>query len=255
MAATTPPPRARPPCLNRIGVSDVRWTTYWPGALTWLQAGRPPSSLPPRRLLWPAAIALAALAVLTVAVLAGLTLGRDSAIELGVHAHARGSLTAVMTGLTVLGYSPVLALIVVVAGWGLLRAARRLEAVALAAIMVGEGALDDLLKLGVHRARPQLFVHAAASGWSFPSGHAFSTFCLCGTLLYLVWADISPLVRFVLVLVATLLVFGIGLSRVYLGVHFPSDVVGGWLAGVAWLGAAIAGLRRLVLRWYPAVGR
>ncbi len=232
----------------------MSWAAYRDCALIWIRAGQCPRLLPPRRLLWPAAIALAVLAALTVAVLAGLTLGRDSAIELDVHANASGGLTAVMTGLTVLGYSPVLALIVAVAGWGLLRAVRRLEAVALAAIMVGEGALDDLLKLGVHRARPQLFVHAAASGWSFPSGHAFSTFCLLGTLLYLVWAYTSPLVRFVLVLVAMLLVFGIGLSRVYLGVHFPSDVVGGWLAGFAWLSAAFAGFRRIVLRWNPAAG-
>jgi undecaprenyl-diphosphatase len=214
-------------------------------AAAWVRAGRAPTPAPPPWTLWAVGPALAALAVVAGAVIGGATAAPDERLELAVHAHASGPLDLLMLGLTALGLLPVLAAAAVAAAALLLRAARRLEALALTAVMLGEGALDDALKLAVHRARPALFPHAASAGFSFPSGHAMATASLVGVLFWIAWRQLPPFVRWLGLLLAVPLLFGIGASRVYVGVHYPSDVVAGWLAGLAWLGAAPRVLRYL----------
>jgi undecaprenyl-diphosphatase len=217
-------------------------------AARWLRAGDAPwVPLPPAWLAGLAVLATLAFAALAVAVVAGATARWDDRIELGVHAHAAPDLGAAMRGLTDLGYIPTITAIVVGADLALLRVRQRLAAAALTALMLGEGAWDDLLKLAAHRPRPDLFPHAPARGWSFPSGHAFATFCLAALLLYLAWRGLPRPLRFPLLALSAVVVFGVGLSRVYLGVHYPSDVAGGWLAGTAWLAAAGAWVRRRVV--------
>lgn len=212
-------------------------------ALQWVQAGSDAARSP---FFWPAWVALpAALGffLLAAVVVAGGTLRADDGLELAAHADATPDLMALLRALTDLGYPPVLTAIVVAADLLFLRLRRRLAAVMLTATMLGEGALDDLTKLALHRQRPQLFPHPAAAGWSFPSGHAFATLCLAALLVGLAWCHIPRLWRPPVVALAALLVLGIGASRVFLGVHYPSDIVGGWLGAAAWLGAVSAWLR------------
>lgn len=72
-----------------------------------------------------------------------------------------------------------------------------------------------------------------ASGFSFPSGHATVAMAFYGTLGYLLWQRLTdPKKKYVAVALCALLVLGIGLSRVVLGVHWPRDVVGGWVLGI-----------------------
>ena len=102
---------------------------------------------------------------------------------------------------------------------------------------LGAGVLNSVLKVGFDRARPDVFPwrtpHTGLS--SFPSGHATAAIVVYGTLAFLI-ARLAPtrLLRLLTWGVAALIVLLIGVSRVYLGVHYPSDVVGGFITGTAW---------------------
>lgn len=125
--------------------------------------------------------------------------------------------------------------------WLLRRQARRLAAWAATTMVVG-GLLGPLLKLLVGRDRPELLDPVArAAGYSFPSGHALNATLAAGVLLlvFLPYAG-RGVWRVVLWVVAVLLTVVTGLSRVALGVHFTSDVVGGWLLGAAVVAATAA---------------
>lgn len=114
---------------------------------------------------------------------------------------------------------------------------------------VGGFLLNNVLKNAIHRPRP----HPAAGlyqGWSFPSGHAMVSLIVFGMLAYLLLL-LGPRNRRAQVAIvgcATLLVLAIGLSRLYLGAHYFSDVVGGYAAGMLWLSACISGLE-VTRRW------
>jgi undecaprenyl-diphosphatase len=103
-------------------------------------------------------------------------------------------------------------------------------------VTLGAMSLERLIKVMVARARPPLLFWATpASGWSFPSGHATESAALCMTLAYMfagtqAQAGIKTL-AYAMGFAATLL---IGVSRVYLGVHWPTDVICGWAVGGVW---------------------
>lgn len=112
-------------------------------------------------------------------------------------------------------------------------------------VVVAEGGaalMEELVKLVVARPRPRLFHHVvAASGPSFPSGHATNAIALAIVVIFLVWRftqrhDLTALTAVVALTYAAL----VGLSRLVLGVHYPTDVLGGFALGAAWLCAVIA---------------
>jgi len=103
-------------------------------------------------------------------------------------------------------------------------------------VFAGSGILVQLLKHAFSRARPDIVPHAMqVLGWSFPSGHSLMSTATLLTLGALLGAgrERRALRLYFLGLGATL-AFAVGASRVYLGVHWPTDVVAGWLAGGAW---------------------
>ena len=113
------------------------------------------------------------------------------------------------------------------------------------AAVAGGGLLDVALKRVFHRTRPIWDVPLlTARGWSFPSGHAMGSLVAYGMLAYLLLREthLRRRQRVVVITAAALLIFLIGLSRMYLGVHYFSDVVGGYAAGVVWLATCISGL-------------
>ncbi|WP_432901223.1 phosphatase PAP2 family protein [Micromonospora matsumotoense] len=137
----------------------------------------------------------------------------------------------------------VAALVVVV--WLWCRRARRLALWVVTTMVVG-GALGALLKLLVGRDRPELLDPVArAAGFSFPSGHALNATLAAGVLLlvFLPFTRDRPVARVLLWTAAVLLVGVTGLSRVALGVHWVSDVLGGYLLGVAVVAATSAAFR------------
>jgi undecaprenyl-diphosphatase len=104
--------------------------------------------------------------------------------------------------------------------------------------MMGAGTLDGMLKLVFHRPRPDPFFVAKPSTYSFPSGHALISLCFYGLVAGTFSSSLGDKWQRVLLwTAAALLIALIGLSRVYLGVHWPSDVLAGYAAALIWMGA------------------
>jgi undecaprenyl-diphosphatase len=145
---------------------------------------------------------------------------------------------------TTLGSPVVMAILTVVVAAVLARRRWWILLVAWLAANAGGGVLDLALKHVIHRARPtgaDAFLYG--SSFSFPSGHAMGSLIGYGMLVYLLitnwtWARRH---RTGIVVTTALLVLAIGLSRLYLGVHFLSDVIGGFAAGAVWLAVCITG--------------
>jgi len=111
------------------------------------------------------------------------------------------------------------------------------DALLVALAVGGAEILNDLLKLLFARHRPPL---ADLASSSFPSGHATGSIVLYGLLVYFALRAGGPLWRRILAAVAGLLVvLLVGLSRVYLGEHYPTDVLGGWAIGLLWLAGVV----------------
>ena len=137
--------------------------------------------------------------------------------------------------------SPAAALAIATIVCVLLYRRRQLVAAALLPVVLGGAELLNLvLKLSFHRPRPEVaFVHLDT--YSFPSGHAMISTAAYGALAYLAWSRLqTPRARLALTAGTVLLVALICFSRLYLGVHYLSDVLGGAAAGAFWLAVSIA---------------
>jgi undecaprenyl-diphosphatase len=192
-------------------------------------------------------IALALLASFAAALSSDSVRNFDAAVRFGVHQWASPTLTELMQVITVLGSVRFLGSAFAIAIAGFLMAGWRQSAVTLAWTMAGAIVLENAMKYAVHRARPEPFFGTEPDTYSFPSGHALLSSCF-----YWVLAEVlagrarSEPARAAIWCVAILLVAAIGLSRIYLGVHYPTDVLGGYLTAAFWVGSvkSIRGLRR-----------
>lgn len=118
----------------------------------------------------------------------------------------------------------------------LLAFGKRSEALLLGGSLVGASTINALLKIFLHRPRPEVVPHLAhVSSASFPSGHAMISAAVYLTLgIMVAQTQASRWARAYLLSFAVLLVLLIGCSRVFLGVHWPSDVLAGWCFGAIW---------------------
>lgn len=158
--------------------------------------------------------------------------------------------------LTALGGVLLRNLFALAAAAALLFMARRGEAARLALTVAGGWLVDDTIKNAVARARPQLVRHLTqAAGPSFPSGHSFNA-ALVYLAIALTFAALSPraTVRRTIIGAALALSLAVAWSRVWLGVHWPTDAIAGWLGGVGWALAANA-LPRCPARTIPDARR
>ncbi|GAA5120151.1 phosphatase PAP2 family protein [Pseudonocardia adelaidensis] len=152
-----------------------------------------------------------------------------------------GLLTTVAVVVTHLGSTAAMAVLAVAAGARLWSLHRRADAVFVVGAMASAQLVFRALKELLDRPRPPAdgrLVHAASE--SLPSGHATTAVVVIGTLVVLAWPGRTAAVRAGLVAAAALWVGAVGLTRVYLGVHWFSDVVAGWLVGGAWLAVCVA---------------
>ncbi|HEX7046096.1 MAG TPA: phosphatase PAP2 family protein [Gammaproteobacteria bacterium] len=152
---------------------------------------------------------------------------------------------------TALGGVGVLLFIVLVT-IGYLLISRRLRTALFVAIAIVVGQLlSSLLKLGFDRPRPELVPHESiVYTASFPSGHSMMAAVTYLTLAALLSRlQLQRRVKIYLLLIALLITLLVGASRVYLGVHWPTDVLAGWMAGAAW-----AALWWLIVRWVQRRG-
>jgi len=106
-------------------------------------------------------------------------------------------------------------------------------------ILVGVGPVVDLFKNIIQRARPSYVTHLVdQGGYSFPSGHATGAVLAWGSLAFLIWyyfKDKYPKMMLYLIGFTIFMVVAISASRLYLGVHYLSDIIAGWSIGATWL--------------------
>ena len=158
-------------------------------------------------------------------------------------------LTVIMQTISMFGTLPALvSLSLAVIAW-LLKVKSHRRLYAFVATMAGGAVLNALLKLYYHRARPDSPL-VLAHGYSFPSGHSMTAMAFYGTLAYVIYfsAEGHRIVRIIAVAACALMVIAIGASRIYLGVHYFSDVVAGYAAGLCWASVCISGVEAWV-RW------
>ncbi|WP_438313722.1 phosphatase PAP2 family protein [Sporosarcina sp. FA9] len=117
----------------------------------------------------------------------------------------------------------------------------RHQAVLFATVMIGTVIVNFLLKIYFKRERPEIHKIMEANGFSFPSGHTMMAFSLYAIIAYIAWRNIRTMLsRILLFLFAATMIVVIGMSRIYLGVHYPSDVIGGMAASALWVTIAIS---------------
>ncbi len=164
----------------------------------------------------------------------------DWTVRNWVHQFASPPLTRVMIFMSFLGKGGLI-VAAVVAILLFLKLRWRRAALWVVVTLAGATVLDLALKYSFHRARPTPFFGALPHTYSFPSGHSLFSFCFYGVLAGLITARVqSRPARIVIWFSSALLVAAIGVSRIYLGVHYPSDVIAGYLAAAMWVSAMIA---------------
>lgn len=164
----------------------------------------------------------------------------DGAVRSWVHEFASPSMTTAAKTASWLGEYGVAIILVIALGVFLALGWRR-AALWLVISQAGALVLNVSLKFAFHRTRPTPFFGTLPHTYSFPSGHALFSFCFYGVLAGLLSDRIkSGITRGLIWMGAIILIAAIGLSRIYLGVHYPTDVVAGYLTAAIWVGSMIA---------------
>jgi membrane-associated phospholipid phosphatase len=218
----------------------------FPRQVAWLGARLDPSN--PRGFPLSLALAIAALAVWAFGGLTQDVVGReevalvDPKFTMWVTAHRMGSLTAAMKALTWLGSTAViLPLGLALGGWPLLRRRDWRPITTLAAALGAAVVTYDIVKPLVGRARPPATLWIGHfTGSAFPSGHATQAVAFYAMAAIVVGARASNRRRAVAWALATAVGVIVGFSRLYLGAHWLTDVLGGYALGVAWVALVTA---------------
>lgn len=146
-------------------------------------------------------------------------------------------LTKVMKFFTFIGSTSVvftLSILMLIIFYFVLKQKNRL--ILFAIVMIGSPIINFLLKQLFHRERPNFHRLIEIGGYSFPSGHAMTAMTFYGIVCYLLWQRIPHMKgKFALLSLCSVFILMIGMSRIYLGVHFPSDIIGGYFGGIIWL--------------------
>ena len=206
----------------------------------------------PRHVLMAAAVCWIGFAIAVVAVLGGRSANFDAAglrlFRTGLDLHPRGApwLAEAVRDYTALGGVLLRHIVAIGALMALVFLRLRREATLLALTIVSGWLVNTAIKVLVGRPRPEIVSHLTeAGGSSFPSGHSFNS-AVVYISIALAFAALSrrQSVRATVVLSAMALTLLVALSRVWLGVHYPSDAIAGWLGGTGWAFTAAALLYR-----------
>jgi undecaprenyl-diphosphatase len=109
--------------------------------------------------------------------------------------------------------------------------------------------LNEVFKVIFHRQRPDILRLVEVGGFSFPSGHSMVSLSFYGLILYFIYKNTkNSFIKYLLVIFFSLLILFIGISRIYLGVHYASDVLAGFSAGFAWLAIFITLINKYYLQ-------
>jgi undecaprenyl-diphosphatase len=193
-----------------------------------------------------AALALGGFVWLGYQVRSGEPTGMDLAVRAWMRSLETASLSDLMWGASVYGAPVRLAPLGLAAALAFLLRGWRRGAALVAVTLGGAVALNTGLKTLFARTRPQAFFdyYPAPESYSFPSGHALFATCFFGGVAVLMAHRVESRVGQILIwLVALVLIVLISVSRIYLGVHYPTDVIGGFAVGVIWVAAVALGDR------------
>ena len=199
---------------------------------------RPPASL----LAW-VIVAAGVFAAVGTLVVAGSTHTWDLAVlRQAAHHQTRAAIDPAI-GVTTLGALPIVLALLAAALVVLLRRRRRRDAAFVLAATLLALAAGGIAKVAFHRHRQEVFpgVHdltfltGSRSNWSFPSGHTTAITALAAALVVVLWPTRW---RWPALVAALLVCAGVGVTRVYLGAHYPTDVIAGWALALAAVGAA-----------------
>ena len=168
--------------------------------------------------------------------------GRLDARFLGEAVESRSAgLSTIAVTITEVGNTFAMALLATLTGLWCWARGRRADAVFVVGTMAGAVLLFRGIKILVDRPRPPALTQVVReTNESLPSGHATMSMVVIGSLVVLAWAGRGTAGRVAMVLAGALWVGAVGSTRVYLGVHWFSDVLIGWLLGAAWLAACAA---------------
>ncbi|MHB8072955.1 phosphatase PAP2 family protein [Desulfosporosinus fructosivorans] len=158
------------------------------------------------------------------------------------------SLTSVAIIITYLGSAYIeIALMFILGAVLLFRLKHIWETVLLAISLSGAWLLNIILKELFRRARPDIVHLVQAGGYSFPSGHSMVAVAFYGVIGYLIWLNLRNRSKpsWYVVVFTFALILAIGISRIYLGVHFASDVIAGYVTGGVWAITCIVGLTEI----------
>lgn len=184
-------------------------------------------------------IGTAVFAVMLMLVITGASSTFDDPIRNWFYSVRNDGLSAFMTKFTLLGnWQMIVALCVILL---LVKQTRIKYGVPLAAGAIFVTVLNKIIKTVVARPRPDDITHLVeADGFSFASGHSITSMFFYGMMIWLLRKNIKKTAaKNLLTAILIILAFGIGISRVYCGVHFPTDVLAGWGLGSATLAAAV----------------
>ena len=160
-----------------------------------------------------------------------------------LHAIASPAMDTFMNLLTDLGTTLVFVPVFVVATALLLWKRRNGAVLFLVVVSVGAVILNGTMKVLIQRPRPVLPWATVLPDYSFPSGHTMNSLAFYVALALIAWSIAGRRIGLLSLAAASLIVLGVGISRIYLGYHYLTDVVGGVLAGIAWLLVVGAALR------------
>ncbi|WP_419887113.1 phosphatase PAP2 family protein [Neobacillus niacini] len=165
----------------------------------------------------------------------------DRAVIEAVQSHEAPFITSIMKFFTEIGSTKtvvILCLLIIFFLYKVLH--HRMELLLFIGVVIGSPILNKVLKEIFRRARPDLHRLIEIGGYSFPSGHAMNAFTVYGILTFLLWRHIFIRSgRTLLLLGSSFFIIMIGVSRIYLGVHYPSDIIGGYFASGFWLATSI----------------
>ncbi|MBW4499928.1 MAG: phosphatase PAP2 family protein [Scytonema hyalinum WJT4-NPBG1] len=156
----------------------------------------------------------------------------DVPILVAIHSTARAQLDVIAVTLTEFSSIRVVFPVVSVIALVLLIQRRWRSLTYLLTTEIGSGIINRTAKEFMHRVRPHLWDSLTHElDFSFPSGHSMMSMTLVATLVILTWGSVWC---WVVLIVGSLFVLAIAWTRLYLGVHFPSDILAGWMVSIAW---------------------
>jgi len=167
----------------------------------------------------------------------GETLFYDEAILNGINSFSTPLFDSFFVGITQLGGVFGIIILTTILLALLLRRKLYQKALIVGATVAGAGVLNIVLKLIFERARPDLWEQLIVeTSFSFPSGHAMITAALGLSLIFICW---NTRFRWLAVALGSSFIIVIGFSRLYLGVHYPTDILAGWVVSGAWLSTVV----------------